>query len=92
MSLRTSNIDVRAKPLLARPLSAHSVSSITASKSAPRSGEAAPPHESRYHQLRRTSWAARMAARALAAAVGALLAAAAFALLAAMPTKKTEEV
>ena len=68
------------------------MSSIKASKSAPRSGEAAPPHESRYHQLRRSSWAARMAARALVAAVGALLAAAAFALLAAMPTKKTEEV
>ena len=33
-----------------------------------------------------------MAARALAAAVGALLAAAAGALLAGMPTKKTEEV
>ena len=79
------------KPQWQHPLSAHSVSSMTASKSAPRSGEAAPPHDSRYHQLRRSSWAARMAARALAAAVGALLAAAS-ALLAAMPTKKTEEV
>ena len=52
---------------------------MTASKSAPRSGEAAPPHESRYHQSRRSSWAARMAARALAAA-------------ARLAPKKTEEV